>query len=278
MYVGAAYGDVRAHAGLPLLLATYAFAAQIYYDFSGYTDMALGTARLFGVRLTQNFAAPYGAGSIAEFWRRWHISLSRWLLDYVFKPLQVALRGGKTAGTVVALLATFLACGLWHGAAPPFVAWGLLHGTFMAFGFSTARWRGRVGGAIAEKAPSLGAVARRHAGAWRVAATFNLVCFAWIFFRASSLRDAAYVCTHLFSGAAPVRAFLLSFGARHLALTFASLALAVAAASRDRDAIASESFRTLRPVARWAAYYALAGAVLWSLVFRYSEPFIYSRF
>jgi D-alanyl-lipoteichoic acid acyltransferase DltB (MBOAT superfamily) len=262
-YVAKAYGDVQAHAGLPLLLATYAYAAQIYYDFSGYTDMALGTARLFGLRLTQNFNAPYLATSIAEFWRRWHISLSRWLLDYLFMPIQLGLRRSEMGGTV-ALLVTFGLCGLWHGAHVHFVVWGLLHGTFMAVSVATARWRKRVG--------------IRLARPLRVLLTFNLVCFAWIFFRANSLSDAIYVSTHLVSRPAALVSFLNLFDPDRLWLTLAALGLAIAAAASDRETIASERFRSQRPVVRWAAYYALVAAILWSLTSRRPEPFVYFQF
>ncbi len=95
--------------GLPLLIGTYAYAMQIYFDFAGYTDMARGTARLFGVSLTENFSRPYLAVSVADFWRRWHVSFSRWILDYIFKPLQMAWRDLGQCGSALALIITFLA-------------------------------------------------------------------------------------------------------------------------------------------------------------------------
>jgi D-alanyl-lipoteichoic acid acyltransferase DltB (MBOAT superfamily) len=113
---------------LSLLAAVYLFAFQIYYDFSGYTDMALGIARCFNIRLTQNFNVPYAASSIAEFWRRWHISFSSWILDYIFKPLQMRWRDRKTWGTPLALMVTFLVSGIWHGAGWNYLVWGGLHG------------------------------------------------------------------------------------------------------------------------------------------------------
>jgi D-alanyl-lipoteichoic acid acyltransferase DltB (MBOAT superfamily) len=280
LYVNKAYGDVHAHAGLPLLLATYGYAAQIYYDFSGYTDMALGTARLFGLRLTQNFNFPYLATSIAEFWRRWHISLSRWLLDYLFMPIQVGLRRWRAAGTVLALLVTFALCGLWHGARPNFIVWGLLHGTLMSVALATAPLRRRLGRnlSLARRVSAVGLDSTRLGEAAQVFLTFNLVCFTWVFFRADTLSDALYVSTHLFSGPVALSSFLLFFGPRQLVLTVAALGLAVAAAGRDRETIAGESFRNLRPVVRWASYYALVATMLWSLATRRSEPFVYFQF
>lgn len=190
LYVNAVYNDVQSYTGLPLLIATYAYALQIYFDFSGYTDMARGTARLFGINLTENFNSPYMATSIADFWRRWHISFSRWILDYIFKPLQMAWRYQGKAGTVAALLITFLVSGIWHGASWGFIVWGGLHGIYLAsstlyrpYQKSLYKW--------------LGVEKRRWLKGWQVFVTFNLISLAWVFFRAGSLGDAWYVVNNL---------------------------------------------------------------------------------
>jgi D-alanyl-lipoteichoic acid acyltransferase DltB (MBOAT superfamily) len=192
-YVNTIYGDVRAYGGISLMMATYMYAIQVYADFSGYTDMALGVARFFNVGLTQNFNAPYLSSSVTEFWRRWHISFSRWILDYIFRPLQTVWRGIGRAGTAAALLVTFLFSGIWHGVAASFIVWGLLHGLYLAGWFLCApvvsRFFKRLG---CQNHPAL-----KVAG---VVLTFHLVCFAWIFFRANSLADGIYVSTHLLSG------------------------------------------------------------------------------
>ena len=173
-------------------VATVFFAFQIFCDFSGYSDIAIGAARLLGVDLMKNFDRPYFSKSIPEFWRRWHISLSTWFRDYVFIPL-----GGSRispARTYFNLLVVFLASGLWHGAAWNFLVWGLLHFVFYAFGAVTASSR---------------AALRSWAGFDRVpfllkplqtAATFSLVCFGWIFFRANSMTDAGTIVRGLVSG------------------------------------------------------------------------------
>lgn len=186
LYVDAVYNDVHAFTGLPLLLATYAYAFQIYMDFSGYTDMALGSARLFNINLTQNFNSPYLATSVADFWRRWHISFSRWILDYIFKPLQMQWRNWKNWGTATALIAAFLVSGLWHGASWGFVIWGGLHGLYMACSVFYRPYQKKL-----HKA--LGIEKTRFLKVWQVFVTFNLVSFAWVFFRAVSLRDAWYL-------------------------------------------------------------------------------------
>jgi alginate O-acetyltransferase complex protein AlgI len=132
LYVDTVYDNVKAFTGLPLLFATYTYAFQIYMDFSGYTDMALGSARLFNINLTQNFNSPYLATSVADFWRRWHISFSSWILDYIFKPLQMQWRNWKNWGTSTAIFVAFIISGIWHGASWGFIIWGGLHGLYMA--------------------------------------------------------------------------------------------------------------------------------------------------
>ena len=168
------FGAPGQHSSLEILVAVYAYAVQIYADFSGYTDMAIGLALLLGFRFPQNFDSPYTAVSIQDFWRRWHMTLSRWLRDYVYVPL-----GGNRKGELVTyrnLLLTMLIGGLWHGAGWTFIAWGGLHGLGLAVG------RYRRGAAP---------VAPTGLALWRARIiTFHLVCFAWIFFRADSFGTA----------------------------------------------------------------------------------------
>jgi alginate O-acetyltransferase complex protein AlgI len=173
VYVDAVYGNREEHGGLSLLLATYAFTFQIYCDFSGYSDMAVGMARLLGLEMMMNFRTPYFSESPQEFWRRWHISLSTWFRDYVYIPL-----GGNHASAprvAANTMIVFLASGLWHGADWRFVLWGGIHGAYLV----AQRWLG------VASAPATGA--RR----WlRIFVTFQLVALAWVFFRADSAGDA----------------------------------------------------------------------------------------
>lgn len=192
LYVDAVYNDVHAFTGLPLLLATYVYAFQIYMDFSGYTDMALGSARLFNISLTQNFNSPYLATSVADFWRRWHITFSRWILDYIFKPLQMQWRNWNSWGTATALVVTFIISGIWHGASWGFIIWGGLHGIYMACSVWYKPYQKKLHKALRiEKSTLL--------KYWQIFITFNLVSFAWIFFRATNLSDARYVVSNIFS-------------------------------------------------------------------------------
>ena len=176
------------HSSLEILIAVYAYAVQIYADFSGYTDIAIGIALLLGFQFPQNFDSPYAAVSVQDFWRRWHMTLSRWLRDYVYIPL------GGNRGTSLAtyrnLMLTMLIGGLWHGAAWTFVVWGGLHGTALAW----ERWRRKRRGDTAAARRATG----RHVWGARIV-TFHFVCFAWIFFRSDSFGAAWDMVEGLFT-------------------------------------------------------------------------------
>ena len=155
--------------------------------------MARGIARLFGIELTRNFDRPYAATSVAEFWRRWHLSFSRWLLDYLFRPLQIRWRGWRQHGTAAAILATFLLSGLWHGATWGFLVWGALHGCYQVSALYTRGYFNRLQRRI-------GLAGTQGLAVLQVLVTFHLVAFAWIFFRAANLRDALHVVGNLPTG------------------------------------------------------------------------------
>jgi D-alanyl-lipoteichoic acid acyltransferase DltB (MBOAT superfamily) len=183
---------------LEVLLAAYGYAMQIYADFSGYTDVAIGSAALFGYELPENFDAPYASSNLQEFWRRWHISLSSWLRDYVYKPLGGSRQGAWRLYRNLAI--TMLLGGLWHGAAWTFVVWGALHGAALAL---TRMWqrareaaRRKAGMAFDTAAPATGI--RRWVF---TAACFQFVCFAWVFFRAPTLAHAQLALNQLARGA-----------------------------------------------------------------------------
>ncbi len=165
------------YTGMETLIGVYAYAAQLYYDFSGYTDIAIGSALLLGIRLPENFNRPYLALNISEFWRRWHISLSNWLRDYLYFSLP-GLRSKRKWPAYGNLFVTMLLGGLWHGPAWTFVVWGALHGVALAIhhGFRAARGNPPPGGWPARLLSRL--------------LTAHFVIFAWIFFRASSLENA----------------------------------------------------------------------------------------
>lgn len=185
IYVNSIYNHHELNTGLTLLVATYAFAFQIYCDFSGYSDIALGAAQVMGFKLMENFNLPYFSKSVTEFWRRWHISLSSWLRDYLYISL-----GGNRKGVVKTyrnLMLTMLLGGLWHGASWNFIIWGFLNGAYLSI----------------EKMLGLEAKSGEHYS-WprkvlRIFITFNLICLTWVFFRATSFKQAFYIVTHIFN-------------------------------------------------------------------------------
>jgi len=182
LYVDRAYDVPEQFSGTALLFATFAFGWQIYFDFSGYTDMARGLGRMIGIRIMLNFNNPYLAKGLGEFWSRWHISLSSWFKDYVYIPL-----GGNRRGTIATyrnMALTMLISGLWHGAAWTFVIWGGLHAV------------GRFATRKLEKTPLY---RERIPGIVKQILVFSFVTFAWIFFRAATLDDALLIVGKIFS-------------------------------------------------------------------------------
>lgn len=216
-FVGAAIVDPvfavpGAHSSLEVLFAVYGYAVQIYADFSGYTDIAIGCALLLGIRFPRNFDAPYTARSLREFWRRWHITLSRWLRDYVYVPL------GGNRGPVRRvqrnLMLTMVLGGLWHGASWTFVVWGAVHGLALCV---ERRWAARPAGDAGADAPAARPFLR-----WLV--TFHVVCLAWIFFRAESFSVAGELLVRLLVGWGPaplVTPLVVAVVAASIAVQFA---------------------------------------------------------
>ena len=247
VYVDAVYGNVPDHNGLTYLLATYAFAFQIYCDFSGYSDIAIGSARLLGIDLMTNFRAPYFARDLQDFWRRWHISLSTWLRDYLYIPL-----GGNRIGNVrtyVNLLITMLLGGLWHGASWNFVVWGALHGGTLAMLKASASLRERVRERLNIPTPLVIAA--------QLLATFHFVCLTWIFFRAATLSEALQIISGIaFRWEAP---FIEALPLAHAAFGIV-VVLCVELFQADGERLPLR-LRLAPATTRWLAYYALFFAI-----------------
>jgi alginate O-acetyltransferase complex protein AlgI len=184
------FADPGRHAALEVLLAIYGYAVVIYADFSGYTDIAIGVAMLLGYRFPENFNRPYIARSLQDFWRRWHMTLSRWLRDYLYIPLGGSKKGGVR--TYVNIIITMVLGGLWHGAAWTVVVWGALHGAGQAVGqFRRTR---RIAAGLSPQENDPGAIARQRI------VTFHIVCLGWVFFRADSIGSAFDVLARLVTG------------------------------------------------------------------------------
>lgn len=209
IYVNAIYNNQDHHSGISLAVATIFYSFQIYADFSGYTDIALGSAKLFGINLTDNFKRPYLSTSIQDFWSRWHISFSFWIRDYIFLPL--AYFGSSKLSRVnhqalpteklvyaFAILITFSICGIWHGVGWTFLCWGLLFGIYLSIANWTKKLSQNVTRRIRVKKKS---VAYK---VYSIILTFSLVTFAWIFFRADSLNDAISIIRRIFTADGPL--------------------------------------------------------------------------
>lgn len=190
MLVNTVYASPEQYGGLAFIIATVLFAFQIYCDFSGYSDIALGAARVLGFQLMKNFENPFLSKSIKEHWRRWHISLSSWFMDYVYIPLG-GNRGGKWKAYRNTMI-TFLVSGLWHGSNWTYVIWGGIHGFYQVTGSITSEIRNRI-------KQFFHVENSRLVSGCSVLFTFGLICFAFIFFRSKNLEQAIYIIRHLFS-------------------------------------------------------------------------------
>ena len=185
IFVDTVYGDCEHYQGIYLIVATILFAVQIYCDFSGYSSIAMGTAKLLGIELMDNFNAPYLSTSVADFWRRWHISLTSWFKDYLYIPL-----GGSKKGILRKYLnkmIVFMLSGLWHGAQLTFVVWGAINGLYQVIGEVLTPIREKVSDALGVNRDSEGFCVLR------AIVTFTMIDFTWIFFRADSLGRAIYI-------------------------------------------------------------------------------------
>jgi alginate O-acetyltransferase complex protein AlgI len=247
-----AFSDPSAATGWSLLIAVYAFAFQIYFDFSGYTDIAIGVARTLGFRFPKNFNHPYSALSIQDFWRRWHMTLSRWLRDYLYISL-----GGNRKGpnrTMANLMITMLLGGLWHGASWNFIIWGGLHGLYLVV-------ERLLGNLFRFRLPM--------ALHWMI--TFHLVCFAWIFFRADDFASSKIIVSKIVS--LPTEPWLTGVETYQVVL-LSLLLLAHWAGARFK---LRERLYTAKPIT-WGLISALMLVSLLIWVPSESAPFIYFQF
>jgi D-alanyl-lipoteichoic acid acyltransferase DltB (MBOAT superfamily) len=241
---------------LEVVLAVYAYAVQIYVDFSGYSDVAIGSAALFGYELPENFDAPYVSHNLQEFWHRWHISLSSWLRDYLYKPLGGSR--GCALGTYRNLMITMVLGGLWHGASWNFVVWGTLHGGALAATRMWQRWRGKKPGT------AVGSVVA-------TLATFHFVCLAWVFFRAPTFAHATLALEQLGRGA---------WTMDHITpkvVPVIALAMVLHFVPADREKRAREAFVRTPAVVQGLVLAAAALAVHLAASAK-PEPFVYGQF
>lgn len=274
MVVNHVYKDPENHSSLTLIIATLFFTFQIFCDFSGYSDIAIGAARTMGFTLMKNFDNPYQSGSVSEFWTRWHISLSTWFKDYLYIPL-----GGNRVNAArwcFNIMVVFLLSGLWHGANWTFVIWGALHGFYLIFGAITQKQRLHL-----SKITRLDRFTPLP-----VITTFTLVSFTWIFFRADNLHAALFIIQKIFAGLPGIavqalhhKADIANIGVDRASLAFCFLAiifLQLIHWLQSRYDLFS-LFRTSPGYIRWPAYGLLVLGILSLGIFDHSQ-FIYFQF
>lgn len=269
-HVDTVYQNINSYTGFSLVIAAFFFALQIYCDFSGYSDIAIGTANFFGIRLMTNFKSPYFSASVKEFWSRWHISLSTWFRDYVYIPM-----GGNRVSKlrhIFNVLVTFLVSGLWHGAQWTYVAWGGVHGAaqivegpFLSF----------------EKNKE-----RKHTLFWwiRVLVVFVFCCLAWVLFRADNLSTAIYVYTHMLQGIGKFSEYI-STGTKQLGIAtlegnLLTLVISMLAIfdylSLRRDVFIA--VKKLPVIVRWILYVAVLLVIIILSPLESAKEFIYFQF
>ncbi len=272
--VDTVYNSPQSHYGPDVIVATIFFAFQLYCDFSGYSDIAIGAAEVMGFRLAKNFDAPYFSVSIKDFWRRWHITLGTWLRDYLYIPL-----GGNRCSKLRRygnLMAVFLVCGLWHGASLSFLVWGAFHGLYQIIGLLTKSARQRLQNRmhIPQDAFWLKAM--------RIGCTFLLTDFAWIFFRAKGLSSALLLIRNLFRFSAWDGSLLnLGLPIPELCAALLGIAAVLAADFLNRRYDLSGLFLKQKPFSQWAictaALFLIAVFGIYG-PFNASGQFIYSQF
>ncbi|MEJ7736754.1 MAG: MBOAT family O-acyltransferase [Chitinophagaceae bacterium] len=272
--VDTVYRYPQQHNSLDLIIATLFFTFQIFCDFSGYSDIAIGAARVMGFKLMTNFNRPYHAGSINEFWKRWHISLSTWFRDYLY----ITLGGNRVSVPrwYLNLFIVFLISGLWHGANWTFIIWGALHGFYLVFALITRNIRAKYNRMFhLDRDPLL-----------PVLTTFVLVSFAWIFFRAGNVNSALYIARHIFTGLpeALQQLFNHQYQVQQLGLSREELALSVlfiifleTVHYTQRTVSISETFIKKPAYVRWAVYTCYILAIFTFGVFD-DRQFIYFQF
>jgi alginate O-acetyltransferase complex protein AlgI len=270
LMVNRVFDAPQSYSSLGLLLGCYGFAVQVYADFSGLTDLAIGMGRLFGIESPQNFNSPFYAPNIQEFWRRWHITLSCWLTDYVFTPLRLLFRGLGNLGLVLAITVNMVAIGLWHGPRATYVAFGLVNALYMVVSALTLKARNRF------------FKSRRRLAALRVVTapllTFHLVVLVFAVMRANTLADFGYIATHVLprhGGDLSLRGLGISFNQIYFAV--AALPIMEGIHLAKHRGLLQRWVPALPTGVRWVGYYVLILLIVLVGVLEVRE-FFYAQF
>jgi len=268
VYVNDIFNNYHHYNGNTLFIGAVLYAVQIYCDFSGYSDIAIGTGRLFSFNLMRNFAYPYFSRNISEFWRRWHISLTKWLTDYVFTPVQMKYRNLKATGNAIAIISTFLLVGLWHGANWMFIIWGLLNGIYLVFFMLFNKDSHPIPIIVKNRLlPSVKELIQ-------IVAIFLITVFAWIFFRSESISGAFEYISRIFSNSLFKKPEVLGLKIIPLIL------ITIGIEWLQRDKQHGMEFTNLKfPFyIKWAFYYSIMFLIIYFGVSTPNPGFIYVLF
>ena len=268
-YVNMVYNNPMEYSGLPNIIATFFFSFQIYCDFSGYSDIAIGAALIMGFQLMTNFRRPYFAQNIREFWQRWHISLSTWFRDYVY----ISLGGNRVVKWrwYYNLFITFLVSGLWHGANWTFVIWGAIHGFYLVFAIWTFKYREGFNAAIGlKRLPVLYKFVQ-------VLITFVLVYLSWIFFRANNVGEALYILKNHFVSGGGEQAINLFRVRADLLISFIGIAVLILVDFLEEGFQLSVRLNRFPRVAKWAFMIAFICVIFLFAVWNETD-FLYFQF
>ena len=275
--VDAVYNNPSNYSGFALIVATVFFTFQIYCDFSGYSDIAIGSARVMGFELMENFKRPYFSKSISEFWKRWHISLSTWFRDYLYIPLG----GNKVVKWkwYYNLFITFLVSGFWHGANWTFIVWGALHGAYLISSIILSKPKEKILKFLKLRNTTIHKL-------YQVGFTFLLATFAWIFFRANTITDAIYVITHLFTDIGDYTNFSLmklklrglGVSQNYILISFGLILFMELFNLYERGGDVWMKLKTKPRWIRWSIYYLIMFGVLFLAPHSRGNNFIYFQF
>ena len=262
------FASVQDASGAQLLLAGLLYPIELYADFSGYTDMAIGGAMMFGYRLSPNFNRPFAAKTITDFWRRWHMSLSFWVRDYLYQPIAASKRYWGQWGIVYALVVTFVLLGVWHGAGWNYVIYGLIQGLIISYEMVTVAYRNKVETSVG-----------KHVfGAYSILRTYLLFAFSLLFFRLSSLSDAGYMISHLsFNLHTSIKELRLGMTDQECIVTGVAVVLLFLYEYFMSKQDLLQALNQRHRIIRWGVYYLI---VLLMFLFGQfgSEDFIYLQF
>ncbi|HTF06145.1 MAG TPA: MBOAT family O-acyltransferase [Bacteroidia bacterium] len=254
--------------GQEFIVAAVFFAFQVYCDFSGYSDIAVGSARVMGFNLIQNFRMPFFSRSLTDLWRRWHISLSTWFFDYLYSPLVNRFRNWGLAGIALALLITFFLSGLWHGAAWAFVVFGLLHSIALIYEVVTRKARKK----LSKRIPS----ALYNAGCTLL--TFGFFAYTMVIFRANNLKDSWYITKSMFRFDLSKLGINVNDDKVSLVSSFALIILLLVVERQLLSRPIEVMLGQVRTLPRWSLYVVMVWAILFSAAAHFSNQFIYFQF